>query len=747
MSVGPAGPGMASQIERIIIQVQNVEQLRLLREELELDRQELVYLREEFDHNRMSQQEWERVSQIVGGRIADNNQVANRLNHSVQTNAASMRDWRMNMLGLGYAMNDFFSVSGNMQQRLNSIANNLPMLLSGFGGLGIALSALAPIMGMVIGNWGAFKESITGAKSEFNDAVEDIKTRLKELEGKKIKLPVEIAEIETLQEEVKKLQDAVETLNRIKGTQTEAEREAGAAVGKAFEEGLTPQGKLMTAREMQDQLQARARMHAEEFDTKEAADLRNEILKQKATKDEIARLEKMREDNLGKMDLDEQTAINDRINNLKENDINADRNIQVMRELSESAAAREVGRLMNDAMKGVGEKQRKAIKDLGVMARQVGNEWLAEQLEQNTAEAVQERKAQETINAAQERRRKTEWELAKERIKFAMDDFEAIQLDETRLGMIGKEARAKFKDRAKQHEYISSEIRRILEQHVKAEVDAIPPGAEQKVRQMVTERVRGIVPRVPGIARAAEEQERARDAKTAQDKIDEMERHQLEARQNILKVLGEKRIAEVHKRLAAIDAAEGVTEQQKVEERGRLAQRLRFTAADAFKHSELNARQVNDAMKELIPSIWRDFQDQLKRMRSVMQTEQAAAAAAFMARPQGAPPPVLMNPEQTERAVRARLIKELQEAQGGGQARGGGEGGGFPSIAPVEPLAAAVERGQGALGQTQAAVATLNGRLARIEANQQSLARQAGMLQRAASDHQVSALPFGFQSS
>jgi len=84
---------------------------------------------------------------------------------AAKTTSITLGDFRQNLTGLGYVVNDFASVSGDMSQRLNAIANNLPMLLAGFGGLGLALSGIVPVLGIVIKNWDHIVAAFTGDTS------------------------------------------------------------------------------------------------------------------------------------------------------------------------------------------------------------------------------------------------------------------------------------------------------------------------------------------------------------------------------------------------------------------------------------------------------------------------------------------------------------------------------------------------------------------------------------------------------
>lgn len=102
---------------------------------------------------------------------------------SLQGAKFSLADYRQNLTALGYTVNDFTSVQGDLSQRLNAIANNLPMLLAGFGGLGLALSALVPVIGLVIKNWDHIVEAFTGETAiiKTTGTLAEMKDTLKEV--------------------------------------------------------------------------------------------------------------------------------------------------------------------------------------------------------------------------------------------------------------------------------------------------------------------------------------------------------------------------------------------------------------------------------------------------------------------------------------------------------------------------------------------------------------------------------------
>ena len=92
-----------------------------------------------------------------------------------QIGVAGLAAYRENFTGLSYVMNDFLSVQGSMQQRFNAIANNMPMLLSGFGGLGLALSALIPLGSAIA----SMLQNMTTGSEESEKALKKLEEQVK----------------------------------------------------------------------------------------------------------------------------------------------------------------------------------------------------------------------------------------------------------------------------------------------------------------------------------------------------------------------------------------------------------------------------------------------------------------------------------------------------------------------------------------------------------------------------------------
>ena len=96
---------------------------------------------------------YETVLRLIKTSTDDASQSVTRLGVATASAGGASGNYQQRIQGLGYAMNDFTSVQGDMSARLNAISNNMPMLLAGFGGLGLALSAILPTVGIIIKEW------------------------------------------------------------------------------------------------------------------------------------------------------------------------------------------------------------------------------------------------------------------------------------------------------------------------------------------------------------------------------------------------------------------------------------------------------------------------------------------------------------------------------------------------------------------------------------------------------------------
>jgi uncharacterized protein YoxC len=118
--------------------------------------------------------------------------------------------YRINIVSAGYALNDFFSVQGGINQRIISISNNMPGVLRGFNMWGLALSGILPIIAQIIYNWKEIS-ALWEVQPRFDAAqasMEELKKKIEEINKKPIKLAADISQLRAAEAEMKEMQDA-----------------------------------------------------------------------------------------------------------------------------------------------------------------------------------------------------------------------------------------------------------------------------------------------------------------------------------------------------------------------------------------------------------------------------------------------------------------------------------------------------------------------------------------------------------
>ena len=154
-----------------------------------------------------------------------------------------------------YAFQDFTATSGDLGAKLNSITNNLPTLLIGLGGIGIALSVAATAGVAVYRNW----DQIAGlweTRSPFPKAASDIGAMKRELDSTKESLEKfekagtgNVAQLEAYNKALartveleKRIADEEERQQLLKKS-LEGKTEEQEGRGKAYEEATKGRGK------------------------------------------------------------------------------------------------------------------------------------------------------------------------------------------------------------------------------------------------------------------------------------------------------------------------------------------------------------------------------------------------------------------------------------------------------------------------------------------------------------------------
>lgn len=167
---------------------------------------------------------------------------------------ASLGNMRQQITAASFAFQDFTSTSGDLGAKLNSVTNNLPMLLAGLGGLGQVISLTATAGIALYRNWdqiarqfetqvpfpkaakdvAGLKDELKQAKKEMEELGGNSKLTLSELERYN-ELRTKTADIEARITKEKAEQKKLEKLNALEGGEESKETKARA---KALQAGL-----------------------------------------------------------------------------------------------------------------------------------------------------------------------------------------------------------------------------------------------------------------------------------------------------------------------------------------------------------------------------------------------------------------------------------------------------------------------------------------------------------------------------
>lgn len=201
-----------------------------------------------------------------------------RVAASKEKAATASANLRTSIVATSYAIQDFSSTTGDLGAKLNSISNNIPQILVGLGGIGTALSVGATAAIAFYRNWDSIKSIFVDVPFEFGKATNsltELRDRIKELEGKKVKVGAEYDELEKAKETAKELVRALELAEEIRTGQAKAERESGARIKAAIAEapggGAAVVSALAAPREAELRAQAEAQAKREEAALEERA--------------------------------------------------------------------------------------------------------------------------------------------------------------------------------------------------------------------------------------------------------------------------------------------------------------------------------------------------------------------------------------------------------------------------------------------------------------------------------------------
>jgi hypothetical protein len=306
--------------------------------------------------------------------------------------AATMRQ---RMTGLSYSFNDFFGVNGGIDQRLNSLANNLPQMFANMtgrlAGLGLGLSAIVPIIAMIIKNWGTFGDALdsyfskiagpqawerfkvnvrqfVGAGIDYaEDRVKGLDDKIKELTDKPHKLSVDYQDLEAAKREANDIKAALAALESLKKTQGGMAKESGEAVKGVL--GEAPGG----ARSVLDAL--KVQRQGELLQGKEGP--------LKPIFDEMKQV---------RADIDDPKKIFDRaMNQFRLKQLQQQRaEVQGQITAEGGVADQQTGKLVHRATEGTGEDQVKAQQELAARLKKAGRADVAQSVELSSPAKLKE---------------------------------------------------------------------------------------------------------------------------------------------------------------------------------------------------------------------------------------------------------------------------------------------------------------------------------------------------------------------
>lgn len=154
---------MTTEEHQLVVRVLGQAEVERLKNEIEKEEHAIRSAKAALDANALSHADYAAALEKSTGAIVKHKA-------GVESLSAGFKNYNQNITAAGYAVNDFFSVSGNLDQRLNAIANNLPGVFAGFGGLGLALGAIVPILAVLVRNWDSLGEAFGGGGNKIPEA-------------------------------------------------------------------------------------------------------------------------------------------------------------------------------------------------------------------------------------------------------------------------------------------------------------------------------------------------------------------------------------------------------------------------------------------------------------------------------------------------------------------------------------------------------------------------------------------------
>jgi hypothetical protein len=255
---------VASEVQELIMRVVNgqaIEDLsKLLRDEVETIRQ----LRDANQH--MTD---EQFASMIHVRAAAQNAVD--YTNRIKELEGKTRSYSQGIQALSYALQDATSVQGSWLQSLNAVQNNIPGILMGLGletGLAAKLSMVAVGLQIAIPLFEKFGPALVEAFQGGETAVsllDQLEKKVKELEGKKVKIAVDVLELQAAKDQVEAIRTALQEVEKLRKSQEHYEKQSGQAIDELFAEapgGGKALSESMRTRLVNEQLETDGRLAA-----------------------------------------------------------------------------------------------------------------------------------------------------------------------------------------------------------------------------------------------------------------------------------------------------------------------------------------------------------------------------------------------------------------------------------------------------------------------------------------------------
>lgn len=227
-----------TEIQELILRTEGQPQLEQLRAKLQETAASMDALRARYEAGEVELQQYIAAGTALERSAGRTAAALKAKDDSLAGVAKGVGNYRQQMMALSFALNDFFSVSGNLQQRLNAIANNLPSLIGGTNLWGYALTGLLPAFALLVPQISAFFQQWAEGSDKAAGAIDRLKQELKALEEKPVKLAIDIERAEDVKGILAEIEAGLAAVRKLEKERTSVEQEAGKQVGKIVREDV-----------------------------------------------------------------------------------------------------------------------------------------------------------------------------------------------------------------------------------------------------------------------------------------------------------------------------------------------------------------------------------------------------------------------------------------------------------------------------------------------------------------------------